>query len=113
MKAASKHSVPTQPEKSARENADHEGAKAAEQNLDQLRFSLARKLAIFGNRKQWPACQLRACRRHRQCAAPGLECANPAPPRRVVSPEKDAAAMAHFQRALRRRLAALQAEGRG
>jgi hypothetical protein len=69
-------------------------------DTEALRYSLARKLMLIVS--DWRSCPKRACKRRRGCAAPGLDCHTP---EREVTPEQEEAAMAHFQRALKRRLA--------
>jgi hypothetical protein len=74
-------------------------------DTEALRYSLARKLMLIVS--DWRRCPKPACKRHRGCAAPGLDCHTPEPPGRAKTPEQEDAAMAHFQRALQRRLAQL------
>jgi hypothetical protein len=82
----------------------------SQQELDQLRREITRKVVRLLNCRQWPACRLRTCRRQRRCEAPDFACANEVP-RREVSPQKAALAMAQFRRMAQRRLAELQGEG--
>jgi hypothetical protein len=77
-----------------------------EQDVEQLRMEITRNLVRFVNRRQWPACPLRACRRLHACAAPDFTCANPVPPG-DASPDETAAALAGLRRSLQRRLAEL------
>ena len=53
--------------------------------------------------KNWRTCPERACRRKRGCASPRMICADRAP-KRQVSPEHEAAAMAMLKRMLREKL---------
>ena len=81
------------------------------EEVDELRRELVRKLVRLVNRRQWPACSLRACRRLRRCEAPDFACANEAP-RRPITPEQEAAAKAQLWHGLRRRLAEIEREAR-
>jgi hypothetical protein len=75
-----------------------------ERDIEALRYSLARKLMLLVS--DWRRCPKPACKRRRGCAAPGLDCHTPEP-ERAITPEQEDAAMAHFQRALQKRLAQL------
>jgi hypothetical protein len=83
---------------------------AAPPDLDELRRSLVRKLAIFTS--DWRRCTRRVCRRGRQCVPPDLTCLSPRQPARVTTPEEDARAMAYLKRELDRRLAAINSEAK-
>jgi hypothetical protein len=76
-----------------------------------LRRDLTYKLVAFVNRRQWPACPRRLCRRLHGCVPTDFVCANPRPAR-VLTPEQQTASMAHLHRALARRAAALRGEAR-
>jgi hypothetical protein len=67
-----------------------------------LRLSLTRKLALVLD--QWRDCPARICHRYRRCASQAFEC-NDIPPRKPLTPAQDEAALAHFQRDIRHRLA--------
>jgi hypothetical protein len=79
-------------------------------NTDAFRFALARKLsmAVGDQQKSWRACREPACRRSRACMAPRNTCANFKPPRRPLTPDQEAGAMATLKRMLREKL-----DGRG
>lgn len=72
-------------------------------DMDALRYELARRINQFmgDRRRAWRDCKEPACRRHRCCRAPRIQCSN-APPRR---PDPDgrrtARSLAQVQRALR------------
>jgi hypothetical protein len=78
-------------------------------DLEEMRKEMTRKLVTLVNRKRWPACPRRACRRQRVCLPVDFACANPRPAPEMT-PQQQTASMAHFRRALARRLAALQGE---
>ncbi len=74
----------------------------APKSQNELRLSLVRKLAIVLD--GWRACPERVCRRQRGCASPRLTCLQ-SEPARPLSPDKQAAMLARFQRDLRREMA--------
>ncbi|NWG24282.1 MAG: hypothetical protein HXY30_07680 [Pseudorhodoplanes sp.] len=68
----------------------------------ETREALLRRFTAVLDR--WRECPARVCRRARRCAGPDFACIR-LPPRRPRKPENDAAAMAHVQKILKRRLA--------
>ncbi len=92
------------PSNKPKAKADSAQAAPPKRSLEELRYELALRVSRLPNRRQWPACPRRACRRLRQCAATDLSCANPRPPR-AMTPEEDAFMRARLLRDLRRRLA--------
>jgi hypothetical protein len=79
---------------------------------DQMRLILARRIAMFiGNRKRyWRNCKEHCCRRASCCLAPNGRCSNA--PQLPPDPtgQRRAHVMAMVQRAVRERLARLQAD---
>ena len=94
MRASNKQTVPPQ---------------QSDEDVEQLRMELARRVAHLAYDKYWRTCRRPACQRHRQCAVPDLRCTN-APPPPVLTPDQEAASRAQLFRALQRRLAELQGE---
>jgi hypothetical protein len=84
---------------------------APPEDIDRFRAMLARRLTmlISDQQKCWRRCKEPACRRRRACAAPHSQCSNelPGPP---ATPEQIERTKALLQRALRDRLAQLEAE---
>ena len=80
-----------------------EEAAAPKIDAETLRANMTRALVVYANRKQWPACSRRACRRQRRCTA-DMTCANQRPAR-DLTPEQQAAVIGHLYRALKRRMA--------
>jgi hypothetical protein len=72
-------------------------------DLEAMRYELARKLMLIVS--DWRRCPRGACKRRRGCAETGLDCASPRRPERELTPDQEAAVMADFQRALKRRMA--------
>jgi hypothetical protein len=72
-------------------------------DIDALRFELARRINRFiaDRRWAWRACKEPACRRHRRCQAPRIQCSNAPSPRPDPDGRRTARAMAQVQRALR------------
>jgi hypothetical protein len=79
-------------------------------DVDALRHSILRKLLAL--RELWRECPDRACRRARTCASPRLSCADLPSRRRdkPMTPQREAANLAHLQRLLKRRSAELRAQ---
>jgi hypothetical protein len=79
---------------------------------DQMRLILARRIEMFiGNRKRyWRNCKERCCRRASCCMAPEGCCSNAPPLPPDPTGERRARVMAMVQRAVRERLARLQAD---
>jgi hypothetical protein len=75
-----------------------------ERDVEELRADLTLKVVRLAGRYRWPACPRRQCRRQRFCAAVNYTCANPRPAA-PMTPEQQAASMAHLRRALRREMA--------
>lgn len=72
-------------------------------DIDAFRFELARRIGRFvgDRRRAWRTCQEPACRRHRCCQAPRIQCSNAPPPRPDPDGRRAARAMARVQRTLR------------
>jgi hypothetical protein len=66
-------------------------------DIDEFRYALARKIAMFIDR--WRGCPEPACRRHRRCTAPHVRCTN-ARPRPPITAQQQARLSARIQRAL-------------
>ena len=82
---------------------------AAPLSTEELRRSLARKLAIFVS--DWRRCPRRICQRKRECVPQNNDdCLSPRRSARIVTPEREAAELAHFLRAIKRRLAEVQSQ---
>lgn len=97
------------PSNKPKAKADPAQAAPPQPSLDELRYELALRVSRLANKRQWPACPRRACRRLRQCAATDLRCANQRPPR-AMTPEEDAFMRARLLRDLRRQLAEIERE---
>jgi hypothetical protein len=76
-------------------------------DVEALRYELVRRLMLIVS--DWNRCPKRACKRHRGCAATGLDCMSlpPEPPGSEMTPDQKAAVVADFRRALERRRAEL------
>ncbi len=72
-------------------------------DIDALRYELARRINQFmsDRRRAWRTCQEPACRRHRCCQAPRIQCSNAPPPRPDPDGRRAALARARVARALR------------
>ena len=81
---------------------------AADASVEELRCSIARKLAMFAS--DWRRCPRRACRRHRGCRPRGIECFAPRPEPRPMTAEQEAEMKAALRRALNRRRAEIARE---
>lgn len=92
-------------EKVAAQPAVHEPDEGP-QNIDQFRRDMARRIHQFVSNREglWLSCPEAACRRHRACAAPHGACTN-AKPRKPLTEQQQAQAMAEVQRMLREELA--------
>ncbi len=93
--------------KKSKPAAPAETSKHELSELDALRYALLRRLETVAG--FWRECPSRLCRRQHACVSAGHECAKlPQPPR---DPEGEAAAIASFAAALKRRAAELAASG--
>jgi len=72
-------------------------------DIDALRIELARRISQFmaDRRCAWHDCKEPACRRHRCCHAPQIQCSNAPPPRPNPDGRRTARAVARVHRALR------------
>jgi hypothetical protein len=69
-------------------------------DMDEFRYALARRIALFIGKQLWRGCPERICRRQRACAAPRIRCSN-APPPLPPDPVRTARVMAQVSRALK------------
>ena len=83
---------------------DDEKQDAALRELDRLRKEL-------NARHEWRRCPRRHCRRARTCASADFEPCALKFERRAMSPQQEAAATAALHKALRRRIAEIEAAG--
>ena len=88
--------------KSANETA-RAPADAPPADMDAFRHELARRISQYvgDRRRAWRTCKEPACRRHRRCRAPRVQCSNAPPPRPDPDGRRAARAMAQVQRTLR------------
>ena len=72
-------------------------------DIDALRYELARRINQFmaDGRRAWRTCKEPACRRHRCCQAPRIQCSNAPPPRSDPDGRRAARTMAQVARMLR------------
>ena len=104
----------TSKQSEAGDTASNAPAVAADDDSDveAIHYELARKLMLIVS--DWRRCRRPECRRRRGCAETGLDCASPRRPEREMTPDQEAAMMADFQRALKRRMAQIgRANGAG
>lgn len=78
-------------------------ADAPPADIDALRYELARRIGRFvgDRRRAWRTCKEPACRRHRRCCAPRIQCSNAPPPRPDPDGRRAARSLAQVQRVLR------------
>jgi hypothetical protein len=82
-------------------------AATAEQNAEELRLSIMRKLAVFVS--DWRRCRRGICQRSRACVPQDGECLSPRGNLRPMTDEQEARARAGLLRALKQRQAELAA----
>ena len=72
-------------------------------DMDAMRYELARRISQFvgDRRRAWRTCKEPACRRHRCCRAPRIQCSNAPRPRPDSDGRRAARTMAWVARALR------------
>jgi hypothetical protein len=75
--------------------------------VEEIRRELTRKLAMIVN--HWRPCRRRVCQRRRACSPAESGCVSPRP-RRVLTPEQEAAERAEMSLTIRRHLAAMGRE---
>jgi hypothetical protein len=86
------------------QTADPQG----EESLDDMRRRLTRRLIIMVG--EWRQCRRGVCRRGRACVPKESGCRSPRGPRRELTPEQEADAIADLRRKLLQRMAELGPE---
>ena len=94
-----------------RHAADTDTEDDAPRDINLVRLEVVRKLINL--KQEWRRCSQPRCKRARRCATVGWEPCALKFHYRPLSPERQSAALAAVQRALRRRMAELEAEREG